>query len=73
MGGWSFNDLEGMEKKDVVQERKKPSDLSHSEIAEMVFEMMISHRVMSCRIEKAENRLNILTSLMMKKGISIPL
>ena len=39
-------------------ERKKASDFSQEEIAQMAFDMMINHRIMECRIEKLENRLN---------------
>lgn len=52
--------------------RKQVSELSQSEIAELFFDMMINHRIMESRIEKTENRLNVLTSLMMQKGINIP-
>lgn len=60
-------------KKKSIQERKTAKDLTQNEVAEMVFEMMISHRVMECRIEKLESRNSLLISLMMQKGINIPL
>lgn len=53
-------------------ERRKASDLSQNEVAEMVFDMTINHRIMEMRLEKAENRINALTSLMMQKGFNIP-
>lgn len=55
-----------------VQVRKSAKDMGPGEIAEMVFEMVINHRIMESRLEKLENRVNILTSLMSQKGINVP-
>lgn len=72
MSGWGPNDLGYQEKTVELPERKKASELSQNEVAEMVFEMMISHRIMECRIEKSESRIKLLSSLMMQKGIDVP-
>lgn len=72
MGGTSFDDGGNVEKVEKKVERRKASDLSQNEVAEMVFDMMVNHRIMESRIEKTENRINLLSSLMMQKGIDIP-
>jgi len=58
-----------------VKKCKEAKDLGPAEIAEMVFDMMISHRIMETRIEKLESiLLNIpqadkkLSEYMMKAG-----
>lgn len=60
------------EKSSVGMTRKQASELSQSEVAELFFDMMINHRIMESRLEKAESRINMLSSLMMQKGIDIP-
>jgi hypothetical protein len=52
--------------------RKQVSELSQNEIAEMFFEMIINHRIMESRIEKLENGINVVSSLLLQKGFSIP-
>jgi|WetSurMetagenome_2_1015567.scaffolds.fasta_scaffold28182_4 hypothetical protein len=53
-----------------VRKIKKASDLSPNEVAEMVFDMMINHRIMESRIEKLENRLNtVLSNNFIKKDV----
>jgi hypothetical protein len=55
-----------------TQSRKTAADFSQGEIAQMSFDMMINHRIMESRLEKLENRVNLLTSLMSQKGIHVP-
>ena len=52
--------------------RKTASELTQNEVAEITFDMIVNHRMMEMRLEKAENRINALTSLMIQKGFNIP-
>lgn len=60
------------DKSSIGMTRKQASELSQSEVAELFFDMMVNHRIMESRLEKAENRINMLSSLMMQKGFNIP-
>lgn len=63
-GGVSQKQVDSIlvDKYSTDKKRKEAKDLGPSEIAEMVFDMMINHRIMESRIEKLENRLNTILS-----------
>lgn len=70
MSGTSFDDGGNIEKVEKKVERRKASDLSQNEVAEMFFDMMVNHRIMESRIEKLETRLNtVLSNNFIKKDV----